>query len=67
MRIELNLPPELGAALRASADYRRTSCTEIIRRAIGLYRLVDIAHREGKFIGISSDPDAFDTVIALSD
>ena len=64
-RIELNLPPEAAVILDVLAEGRKVTRSALIREALALYRIVNTAHREGRYIGIADSPDAFRTVISI--
>lgn len=54
-RLSVNINHECADALNDLAKRRQTTVTEIIRRAISVYKYLDDAQRDGKSIQLRDD------------
>ena len=63
IRLSLQVSPELNQSLEAIADSTGASRTDIIRQAIALMMYAHNAKRDGRHLGLVSDPTKLDTEI----
>jgi len=61
-RLSVNVTDETAQTLRDLAKRNETSVTDIVRRAVSVYKLVDEETREGKVMQLVAD----DEVITLA-
>lgn len=63
IRLNIFLSQQLNDDLEALAEEAGASRTEIIRRAIALMKVANQAQKEGRYVGIVSDPKKLETLI----
>lgn len=61
-RLSVNITDDTAKALRDLAKVNQTSVTDIVRRAVSVYKLVDEETRDGKVMQLVAD----DEVITLA-
>ncbi len=60
-RTVLDMSPEVHGLLEQLAEDAGTSKVDVIRKALGLYRLALDAHREGLTVGAAGEDQPLDT------
>jgi metal-responsive CopG/Arc/MetJ family transcriptional regulator len=63
VRLNLQLSSELNEALEEIVDDTGTSRSEVIRQALALMKVAHSAKKQGRHIGLVSDPKKLDTEI----
>ena len=63
VRLNLQVSPEINDILVKIASDAGSNRSEVIRQAIALMKVAFEAKRNGKRIGLSSNPDVFETEI----
>jgi metal-responsive CopG/Arc/MetJ family transcriptional regulator len=63
VRLNLQLSSELNDALEEIVDDTGTSRSEVIRQALALMKVAHSAKKQGRHIGLVSDPKKLDTEI----
>jgi metal-responsive CopG/Arc/MetJ family transcriptional regulator len=61
VRLNLQVSEQLNADLEAMAESTGTNRTEVIRQALALIKIAHQARRDGKHLGLVSDPSKLDT------
>jgi hypothetical protein len=61
VRLNLQVSEQLNSDLEAMADSTGTNRTEVIRQALALMKIAHQARRDGKHLGLVSDPSKLDT------
>lgn len=64
-RLHINMNDETAAALRALAAKRQTSVTEIVRRAVGVYKFVEDEVVDGDKTLKLVRPNGSETVVTV--
>jgi hypothetical protein len=62
-QITLSVSPELGESLDEMTRGEQKSLSDILVRAISLYRFLSQAHQEGKRVGVAAEGDGLETEI----
>lgn len=60
-RITLDLTPEAAQAFNELMRRTGDSPSDLFRKALGLYALVEEAKREGKVVGVATTPESLET------
>jgi metal-responsive CopG/Arc/MetJ family transcriptional regulator len=63
VRLSVQVSQELNQALEEIADSTGSNRSEILRQALALMKAAHRAKKEGRHLGIVSDPDKLDTEI----
>jgi hypothetical protein len=63
VRLNLQVSTELNDVLEEIADSSGTTKTDVIRQAFALLKVAHNAKKNGKHLGLVSDPDRLDTEI----
>jgi metal-responsive CopG/Arc/MetJ family transcriptional regulator len=63
VRLNLQLSSELNEALEEIVDDTGTSRSEVIRQALALMKVAHSAKKQGRHIGLVSDPKKLETEI----
>lgn len=63
VRLNLQLSSELNSTIETIADEAGTSRNDVIRQALALMKVAHDAKKQGKHLGLASNPDKFDTEI----
>lgn len=61
VRLNLQVSEQLNADLEEMADSTGSNRTEVIRQALALMKIAHQARREGRHLGLVSDPSKLDT------
>jgi metal-responsive CopG/Arc/MetJ family transcriptional regulator len=61
VRLNLQVSEQLNADLDEMADSTGSNRTEVIRQALALMKIAHQARREGRHLGLVSDPSKLDT------
>lgn len=61
LRIVIDLPPEAAREFKQLIQETGDTLPNLIRKALGLYKLSKEAVQEGKFVGITGTEDALET------
>jgi metal-responsive CopG/Arc/MetJ family transcriptional regulator len=61
IRLNLQVSEQLNADLEEMADSTGSNRTEVIRQALALMKIAHQARREGRHLGLVSDPSKLDT------
>jgi hypothetical protein len=61
VRLNLQVSEQLNSDLEAMADSTGSNRTEVIRQALALMKIAHQARREGRHLGLVSDPSKLDT------
>jgi hypothetical protein len=61
VRLNLQVSEQLNSDLEAMADSTGSNRTEVIRQALALMKVAHQARRDGKHLGLVSDPSKLDT------
>jgi hypothetical protein len=61
LRIIIDLPPEAAREFKEFVHQTGDTLPDLLRKALGLYKLSKEAVQEGKFVGIAEMEDALDT------
>jgi metal-responsive CopG/Arc/MetJ family transcriptional regulator len=61
VRLNLQVSQQLNAELDEMAESTGSSRTEVIRQALALMKIAHQARREGRHIGLVSDPSNLET------
>lgn len=63
VRLSLQVSQELNQVLEEIADSTGSNRTDVIRQALALMKVAHAAKKEGRHIGLVSDPRKLDTEI----
>lgn len=63
VRLNLDLPPDVAEVLEGMARDRNVAKTTLIRIALGAFKVMHDANKEGLLVGTSRDREALKTVI----
>lgn len=61
IRLNLQVSEQLNSDLEEMADSTGSNRTEVIRQALALMKIAHQARREGRHLGLVSDPSKLDT------
>jgi hypothetical protein len=61
VRLNLQVSEQLNTDLEEMADSTGSNRTEVIRQALALMKIAHQARREGRHLGLVSDPSKLDT------
>jgi predicted transcriptional regulator len=61
VRLNLQVSDQLNSDLEEIADSTGSNRTEVIRQALALMKIAHQARREGRHLGLVSDPSKLDT------
>jgi metal-responsive CopG/Arc/MetJ family transcriptional regulator len=61
VRLNLQVSEQLNSDLEEMADSTGSNRTEVIRQALALMKIAHQARREGRHLGLVSDPSKLDT------
>jgi hypothetical protein len=61
VRLNLQVSDQLNSDLEEMADSTGSNRTEVIRQALALMKIAHQARREGRHLGLVSDPSKLDT------
>ncbi len=61
VRLNLQVSEQLNSDLEEMADSTGSNRTEVIRQALALMKIAHQARREGRHLGLVSDPSILDT------
>ena len=61
IRLNLQVSEQLNSDLDEMADSTGSNRTEVIRQALALMKIAHQARREGRHLGLVSDPSKLDT------
>jgi hypothetical protein len=61
VRLNLQVSAQLNSDLEEMADSTGSNRTEVIRQALALMKIAHQARREGRHLGLVSDPSKLDT------
>ena len=61
VRLNLQVSEQLNSDLEEMADSTGSNRTEVIRQALALMKIAHKARREGRHLGLVSDPSKLDT------
>lgn len=61
VRLNLQVSEQLNSDLEEMADSTGSNRTEVIRQALALMKIAHQARREGRYLGLVSDPSKLDT------
>jgi hypothetical protein len=61
VRLNLQVSEQLNSDLEEMADSTGSNRTEVIRQALALMKIAYQARREGRHLGLVSDPSKLDT------
>jgi hypothetical protein len=61
-RLSVNINDETAAAIRTSQTRRQTTATEVLRRAVSVYKFLDDARRRGDEIRLVSGDGTIERV-----
>jgi hypothetical protein len=60
-KITLDLSPEARDLLNQLLNQTGDTPDDLFRKAIGLYKVAQDAHKEGKAVGVATSPDVLET------
>ena len=61
VRLNLQVSEQLNSDLEEMADSTGSNRTEVLRQALALMKIAHQARREGRHLGLVSDPSKLDT------